>query len=209
MSLQYEDTSFEDELGFLPVLAALAPTAIDLVGKALKGKKKGKKEAPSQTDIPAGIESGADIDDIKTVVAALLATVPPPIQAQVRQVVQQLAAEGGNAKQLQASLVKNIEAQFLPTINKALGALTLAQTQREATSEHNSITQQAKRWETLIDGQRRIDKRLSNQGAAMGALKMNVDRLLAEAKIIPRSAVKLAGGDRHLDILSGKAGYEP
>ena len=191
-----------DEMGFLP---ALLGAAVPLIAGALGGGDKKKKgAAPAGADLSALMSQIAGTDEIKNIVRELLATVPPPIKEQVRDVIRSVQAEGGNMKAAETALVKNIEKKFLPAVMKSINALKLAQTQREATSEHNSIAQTAKRWDKMMASQRSVSKNQKKIDNRLRSLQTTVDDVLINNKILPRRAVKLAGGNRGLDILSGR-----
>ncbi len=73
-----------------------------------------------------------------------------------------------------------------------------------AAGHQHTLALQAKRWDRLMASQRSVSKNQKKLDARLQSLQATVDDVLANNKILPRRAVKLAGGDRTLDVLSGK-----
>jgi hypothetical protein len=201
---------FEDELGFIDPISLIGG-AVGAIGDLVGGDKKGRggaaAAAPALAIAPLVDAIGQKVvgeDQLKSIVRNLLESVPSPVKQQVREVIKAVQAEGGSLKQAEAKLVQNIETKFLPQISKAMEALKLAQTQRLATSEHNSIARTAGRWDQSARRQKKILAKQKKIAADVARLEAIVTETLANNKLVPPRAVRLAGGSRHLDILAGK-----
>lgn len=201
-----------DELGFFDPLSLVSAGA-GLVGNLLGGGKKkdgngasaaggaGLAIAPLISEVMGKIVGE---DEIKAMVRELIATVPPPVQQQVRDVIKSVQAEGGSLRQAENKLVANIEAKFMPAITKAMAALKFAQTQRTATSEHRGMIKDASRWERSRKTQKELLKRVKKLGAQQSVTEGIVRAKLGDATVLSKSHAALLGGKPFIDLLASK-----
>lgn len=204
----------EDELGFAPLVAALAPMAAQVGGQLLSGGGGGGGDLGNILgSVLGGIGDkgasggggldlasilgggvgpavqaaarGADVDEIRAVVREIVSTVPSPVVDQVRLALEQNKTE----KAAQAQIAESVNAEMLPKILTALEALKLAQSQRVATSEHNSIVQNSTRWDANEQSQARIIELLGK----LERVQQSIEARLSKAGIVAPRAIGIVG----------------
>lgn len=157
--LDFEDTFLDpipskynqsdEELGFLPMLAAAVPMVASLAG-SLMAKKSSKGGGPppeagqaqNVLDIltkAVGGNTGEGENTIKEVVRNIVSSVPSPVLAQVKAAIAEMKNQENAGKQKTISLVNKIDSQFKPQVTAMLAALKAQQLQTQATDEHRRL----------------------------------------------------------------------
>lgn len=196
------DPNEEEELGFLQ---ALIPLGASLLGGMLGGNGGGSERGGAagltgaiqpllESILPAlrgtGVTPGAPlagvgVEQIRDVVRNLIREVPPPIRAQVTEALTAARAEGAKAQ----DIVRSVDRSVQPRIAAAMSALTLAQNQRSATSEHRDIVER--------------DAFRQHQRAGTESLNAKMDRVLGRlgaSAIVSGPAVNVLGGRSVLGV---------
>jgi hypothetical protein len=174
---------YDEELGFLPALAALAPAAISLGSEIFGGKKKGgggAAAAPTVIDSGGGVdtaallsaiqsaERGANTAEVRSIVRELLSEVPPPVRQQVTDALKEYKLQNVDIKETMGKIVNDIGKQMSPALTEAIQMLADSQVQRQATNEHRILEKEDKRWNSNVENQKKILQRLDTLEKRLG-----------------------------------------
>lgn len=181
----------DEELGFLPLLAAAIPMVTSLAG-SLMSKSSSKTGGPppeaGQANKVLDVLTKAIGEDpskgemsIKDVVRNIVATVPSPVIGQVKAALNELKLAQQAGAQSRAVLVNAVDSKFGPQLHAMLAALKAGQLQKQATYEHNRIKARDKsRRETkdtlLLMAKKldRIEKRLNSSAIVQGNTRISL-----------------------------------
>lgn len=187
----------DDELGFLPLLAAAVPMVTNLLGGMFGGDDKAPPPpapapAPAMPPIimPGGGGGGGPVGPPAPTLAAIsgaisdqIRAVPPPVRQQVtdaiRESMDRMKAGQASAQDMMADIQKLLG----PTLQSQLSKVNSAALQRQATYEHKSLVNRDKRWKANAEAQTKILKRLALMEHKLGdAMVRNGERRVAVAK---------------------------
>lgn len=161
---------------------AVGGMAGNLAGGLLGGGGKSKSSAPSTQQIAPQVAS--------QVASETASNLPQMIREQVMQAVRDVQNERGSLADANARIAATVNSTFMPQINTMMKALALAQTQREVTSEHNSIMAEKAYKENTTRNLAILNRQLDAMRAFLKG------RLGGNAKIIrSRRAINILGGD--------------
>lgn len=204
----------EEELGQFGELLSMGA---GLLGNLIGGGKKKKGGAPAPAAAPsdgasivaalrpaidaAGIPPASNLrnvspEQMRTLVKELLATVPPPVRAQVSEALAQARAESGNTEAKIVKIVKDIDEKFQPQLQATIAALKLAEDQRAATSQHRNIVLNEQRWRRSQKADRNVDERLAEILTRMEAMGAHMEERLG-------GNIAIVKGRKRIDILGG------
>jgi hypothetical protein len=164
-----EDDSVEDIFG--DILGAVAPLVGTvaggpvggLIGSALGGLAGGAGAAPAAqgaAQLTAPGLGAVGTEGILAGVRNLLSTIPPPVRAQIREVVSEMRGQRATQENVGRQVVDRVGTEFEPVIRRIIAGLTQAQTQTQATHEHRNIVQSEERWRQNQERQGRILSKL-------------------------------------------------
>lgn len=141
----------DDEMGFLPLLAAAVPMVTSLAGSLLSKKDK-SGGAPPEAAQAQGVldiltkamtgEDGEKATSIADIVKNVVSTVPSPVVNQVKKAINEMKNAEKASAASRGEIVKSVDAKFGPQITAMLAGLKAQQLQQQATYEHNVLKAQ-------------------------------------------------------------------
>lgn len=183
--------AIDNEMGFLPLLAAAIPMVTSLAGSLLskKGKKGGGPppeagQAQNVLDIltkAIGGDESKGENSIKEVIRNIVATVPSPVQKQVIAAIKEMRNAQKAGIETRTQLVNAVDAKFSPQVHAMLAALKAGQIQKQATYEHKHLKKKeafrSNTTKSLADIQRRLismENRFARAAIVQGKNKISL-----------------------------------
>jgi hypothetical protein len=198
---QWEELGFDFGKAIGSVAKIAAPIAGGLIGGpigasiggsisgALGGKPKSKSPTQASQEIDLPVSS---IPSENTALVSLVATLPNIIREQVRAAIAETQAERGTVAQAQAKIASSVNQQFMPQIKTILKSLALAQTQRDVTSEHNSLVAEKNYKDNTTKALNTINSQMADLRAHLNGAKI----------IRNKRVINILGGTDFLESLN-------
>lgn len=204
---QWEELGFDFGKALGSIVKVAAPIAGGVIGGpigasiggsisgALGGKPK-PKPSPAQSTTQASQETSSipvsSVPSDNTALVSLVSTLPNIIREQVRAAIAETQAERGTIAQAQAKIASSVNEQFMPQINTILKSLALAQTQREVTSEHNSLVAEKNYKDNTTKSLNALNSQMADLRAHLNGAKI----------IRNKRVINILGGTDFLDSLN-------